>query len=117
MHTVERIPSRSSQTASPLRTARAESHAQSAAPVAMGNQALQRLLIQAKLTVNQPGDRFELEADRVADTVMRLSDPIAGTAPAIQRMCSDCDQEAHRGESASAQPTQSGIQIPQGGGP
>lgn len=39
------------------------------------NQALQRLLhsgaIRAKLTVGQPGDPFELEADRTAERVMR----------------------------------------------
>src|SRR5260370_25045049 len=44
-----------------------------------GNQHLQRLLsrglLQAKLTVNQPGDAFEQEADRVADAVMRMPDP------------------------------------------
>ena len=33
----------------------------------MGNQAMQRRLIQAKLTVSQPGDSFEQEADRVAE--------------------------------------------------
>lgn len=30
--------------------------------------------LQTKLTVSQPGDRFEREADRVADQVMRMSD-------------------------------------------
>ncbi len=43
---------------------------------AWGNQAMQRLLgagaIQAKLTVNQPSDKHEQEADRVADAVMRM---------------------------------------------
>ena len=46
---------------------------------AWGNQALQRLLrtraIQAKLMVNQPGDKYEQEADRVADQVMRMPEP------------------------------------------
>jgi len=32
-------------------------------------------LIQAKLTINQPGDRYEQEADRVADAVMRMPEP------------------------------------------
>lgn len=36
-------------------------------------------LVQAKLTVSRPGDRYEQEADRIADTVMRMR------APAIQR--------------------------------
>src|SRR5215216_6768775 len=43
----------------------------------LGNQAMQRLLrsrvIQAKLTINQPGDQYEQEADRVADAVMQGS--------------------------------------------
>jgi outer membrane protein OmpA-like peptidoglycan-associated protein len=66
----------------------------------MGNQAAQRLLrdgvIQAKLTVNQPGDRFEQEADRVAERVMRMPDSTAGTLPNIQRVCSKCEEELHR---------------------
>src|SRR5688572_3133623 len=45
----------------------------------IGNQALQRLInsqyIQAKLQVSTPGDPFEQEADRVADTVMRMPEP------------------------------------------
>lgn len=41
---------------------------------AVGNQAGGRLL-QAKLKVGQPGDKFEREADRVADTVMRMPEP------------------------------------------
>lgn len=32
-------------------------------------------MIQPKLTINQPGDRFEQEADRVADLVMRMPEP------------------------------------------
>jgi hypothetical protein len=57
---------------------------------------LQRLLrarvIQAKLTVNQPGDKYEQEADRVADQVMRMPDttlnkkaPRLPTIPLIRR--------------------------------
>jgi len=45
----------------------------------LGNQAVQRLyasgLLQAKLGLGPPGDRFEREADRVADQVMRLPEP------------------------------------------
>lgn len=48
----------------------------SALSPAIGNQTRQRLLqrtgMQAKLTVNQPGDQYEQEADRVADQVMRM---------------------------------------------
>ena len=32
-------------------------------------------LIQAKLTINQPNDQYEQEADRVADEVMRMPEP------------------------------------------
>ncbi|MBK7936666.1 MAG: hypothetical protein IPJ82_06060 [Lewinellaceae bacterium] len=61
--------------------------------------------IQAKLTVNQPGDIYEQEADRVADQVVqRLAMPssepatpllsTAGKQPAaIQTKCADCEQE------------------------
>ena len=48
-------------------------------PPAWGNQALQRLLRsragQAKLTVSQPGDEYEQEADRVAKQVMGMPEP------------------------------------------
>src|SRR4051812_15074288 len=44
-----------------------------------GNLAVQQLLraggIKAKLSVSQPGDPDEEEADRVADRVMRMPDP------------------------------------------
>jgi len=61
---------------------------------ALGNQALLRTLrhsqptIQRKLTVNQPGDVYEQEADRVADHVMRMSAPVS-----VQRQCPTCEQE------------------------
>jgi len=45
----------------------------------IGNQAVQRLIksgaLQAKLKIGQPGDRYEQEADRVADAVMRMPEP------------------------------------------
>ena len=54
----------------------------------IGNRAVNRLLqsrtLQAKLTVSQPGDVYEQEADRVADQVMRMPDP------AVQRTCAPC---------------------------
>ena len=70
----------------------------------LGNQALQHLLrsgaIQAKLTVNQPGDRFEQEADRVAESVMRSPAPGAPPPPitpvpesGLQRKCEHCAAE------------------------
>lgn len=60
-----------------------------------GNQAVLRMLsqsaapaVQAKLTVNQPGDVFEQEADRMADQVMRMPAPAA-----VQRQCASCQEE------------------------
>ncbi len=45
----------------------------------LGNQAVQRMLssslIQTKLTVGEPGDQYEQQADRVADQVMRMPEP------------------------------------------
>ena len=75
-------------------------------PPALSNQAMQRALkshvLQAKLTVNQPGDIYEQEADRVADTVMRMPEPATALRPAesgavsrVQRKCScggSCDK-------------------------
>ena len=36
---------------------------------------LRQPLVQAKLTIGQPGDKYEQEADRVADVVMRMPEP------------------------------------------
>jgi uncharacterized protein DUF4157/putative peptidoglycan binding protein len=76
---------------------------------ALGNQAVQRLLhvglIQAKLTINEPGDQYEQEADRVAEQVMRMPAPqtskgavVSGQVqpPRIQRLCPNCEEELHR---------------------
>lgn len=56
--------------------------------------------IQPKLTVGPAHDSYEQEADRVADQVMRMPDsgapgPTAekDSAPVIQRMCTDCEEE------------------------
>lgn len=72
-----------------------------------GNQARQHLLnpgsVQAKLSVSQPGDRFEQEADRVAEQVMRMPDTetsVAGKTPSavgqLQRKCENCEEEIQR---------------------
>ncbi|HYV84168.1 MAG TPA: DUF4157 domain-containing protein [Pyrinomonadaceae bacterium] len=49
------------------------------------NRLLRSPLIQTKLTVSNPGDEYEREADRVADKVMRMPEPAAR----LQRKC-DC---------------------------
>ncbi len=45
----------------------------------IGNQAVQRMMksgaIQAKFKIGQPGDKYEQEADRVAEQVMRMPEP------------------------------------------
>jgi hypothetical protein len=65
---------------------------------------------QPKLTVNQPNDIYEQEADSMADRVMRMADPGSENAffkPAqttIQRKCKHCEEEekVHRKESSAA---------------
>jgi hypothetical protein len=74
----------------------------------LGNHAVQRMLgaliIQTKLTVNQPGDQYEQEADRVAGSVMSmLESPQSNASPAfsgqggikVQRMCTECEKDLH----------------------
>jgi len=41
--------------------------------------------IQMKMAVNKPGDKFEQEADRMADKVMRMPAPISGKDEKLQR--------------------------------
>ena len=66
----------------------------------IGNQAVGRLIksgaLQAKLRIGQPGDKYEQEADRVADQVMRMPGSerafLKGTAPVIGHARSDMVQ-------------------------
>ena len=44
-------------------------------------------VIQTKLTISQPGDKYEREADRVADRIMAMPEP------EVQRMCTECEEE------------------------
>ena len=69
-----------------------------------GNQYVGRV-IQAKLTVGQSGDKYEEEADRVADAVMRMPEDDIGSGVSvaghiqplrIQRMCEDYREEEER---------------------
>ena len=111
------------QPAKPSRSAPAH---RSASNPKMGNQAAQRLLregvIQAKLTVNQPGDRFEQEADRVAETVMRMPDlaskPMQGaTRPLlVQRACAKCEDELQRKLASGTEQTGPEFNHPGSGG-
>jgi Domain of unknown function (DUF4157) len=89
---------------SPLRVIEAAAHQQAKffGTQTISNQTALRMLsyqhpvIQAKLSVNRPGDRYEQEADRVAEQVMRMPDSstAAGarlslvSANSLQRKCS-----------------------------
>src|SRR5258708_17389723 len=72
-----------------------------------GNQGMLKLIsggvLQRKLTINQPGDVFEQEADRVSDAVMRMPESqtaegagITGSVSLtrIQRACRECEEES-----------------------
>lgn len=51
--------------------------------------------LQAKRRIGQPGDIYEQEADRVADTVMRMQtpQPVTGSDLRIQRIYPACEEE------------------------
>lgn len=65
--------------------------------------------IQPKLTIGQPGDKYEREADAVADRVMRMPDPqlqrqtseldeeempmLKAQSPLMQMKCTECEKE------------------------
>lgn len=76
----------------------------------IGNRAVGRLL-QAKLAIGQPNDKYEQEADRVAEEVMRMpvADPVGNSRAKtgvtvshpprisrIQRVCPECEKEMRR---------------------
>ncbi len=47
-------------------------------------------IIQPKLSIGQPNDRFEQEADHVADQVLQMD---RSQTPTIQRKCAACEEE------------------------
>ena len=58
------------------------------------------LFFQPKLTINQPNDMYEQEADAMADKVMRMPDKknneerfFKPFIPSIQRKCTECEEE------------------------
>src|SRR5215204_1625344 len=67
---------------------------------AVGNQAIQRLtsspLIQAKLQISAPEDESEQEADRVADSVMRMPEPAVSRQAMVQPVSSHIRPLAQR---------------------
>ena len=75
----------------------------------------QRYPIQAKLKIGQPGDKYEQEADRVAEQVMMMPEPqcleceeetsrkplsiqrlAQSTGHSIHRQCTECEEELQR---------------------
>jgi hypothetical protein len=88
---------------------------------AYGNQGMQRLLsgsvLQRKLAINQPGDVYEQEADRVADSVMRMQDPAAlpermsqVRSACVQRACSCGSSGGASGECEECKAKATGLQ-------
>ena len=67
---------------------------------------VQHLPLQAKLTVNQPGDIYEQEADRVAAQVMRMPDPAAG----VVRRCACGGVADETGECPACRAKRLGLQ-------
>ncbi len=116
-------PAHAGQTATSTLSAPARRRAGGGGP---GNQAIQRLLrdgaIRAKLTVSQTGDRFEQEADRVAETVMRMPGPAATAVAAsgpplrIQRACPACEEELQRKPASGPEVAGPDFRHPQSGG-
>ncbi len=88
--------------AAPVKLSDAVSHRRSGSEMRIGNQAMLRRLsrtsstLQCKLQIGAVNDPLEAEADRVADQVMRMSDPgisIATAPPQISRKCAGCEEE------------------------
>ncbi|MCI3939202.1 DUF4157 domain-containing protein [Chryseobacterium aahli] len=54
-------------------------------------------IIQKKLSVGSANDSYEVEADRVADKVMKMSEPspqvVTHTGSLVQRKCAACEQD------------------------
>ena len=48
-------------------------------------------MLQTKLNVNKPGDKYEQEADAVADKIIRMNE-----TNAVQRKCAKCEEEEEK---------------------
>ncbi len=77
-------------------------------PVAIKHADSVKTVLQPKLKVGQPDDKYELEADRVAEQVMRMPEPVSSSSSGdasssnitsfqqhavVQRSCADCRDE------------------------
>jgi hypothetical protein len=87
----------------------------------IGNRAVGRHL-QAKMNVSHPHDPDEQEADRVAEQVMRMSDPSSMRHPAIhnlaaaapQRKCTQCEEKEKPHTPNSDEEQQGGVAVDAG---
>ncbi|MFN6482026.1 MULTISPECIES: DUF4157 domain-containing protein [unclassified Nostoc] len=52
--------------------------------------------LQTKLTVGEPNDRYEQEADRVANQVMRMVTSVEPIEDSLQRKCAACEPEPEK---------------------
>ena len=63
----------------------------------IGNLAVENMIrsgtLQSKLKIGPPGDKYEQEADRVAETVLNMPEPHALSTPYIQRACQTCEEQ------------------------
>jgi len=73
--------------------------------------------IQPKLTVNEPDDEYEKEAERVTDAVMRMLEPeatadVRGSVPSdrVQRMCPRCRRRYREGKPLDCSECEQGLQ-------
>ena len=61
-----------------------------------------KIIVQPKLVINSPGDKYEQEAHAMADRVMRMSSneavkPVTGLiGKSLQRKCAHCEEEEKR---------------------
>ena len=74
------------------------------------------------LTISQPGDGLEREADLLAETVMRMPDSAvpavrrSSEPPLVQRLCAECDEELHRKAGPGPERVGEGFKHPSSGG-
>lgn len=107
---VQKSPPRNSQVQRQAAGAASPAHPILKLQRSIGNQAVQRLMrkyVQAKLEISTPGDKFEQEADRTSETVMRSPDADGpALAPSISRTSDNATQRALQDEQ-SVQPSRS----------
>ena len=74
------------------------------------------LPVQPKLTIGQPGDQYEQEADRMASQVMRMPDSPDGSQPIFQLMKAGLPVQAKGNDTEATQEIESQLSQSKGGG-